>query len=51
MSTILIYVLFLIAGFAIGGAYSMWRNDNKLGAGVLLALAVLAAAGGILRLV
>ncbi|MFD1812956.1 hypothetical protein [Rhodococcus gannanensis] len=51
MSTVLIYALFLIAGFAIGGAYSMWKNDNKLGMGVLLAIAVLAAAGGILRLV
>ncbi|EME21802.1 hypothetical protein [Rhodococcus triatomae] len=51
MSTVLIYALFLIAGFAIGGAYSMWKNDNKLGMGVLLAIAVLAAAGGVLRLV
>ncbi|MFF0817120.1 hypothetical protein ACFYVR_18455 [Rhodococcus sp. NPDC003318] len=51
MSDVLIYVLFLIAGFAVGGVYSMWRGDNKLGAGVLLAVAVLAAAGGILRLI
>lgn len=51
MSTILIYVLFLIAGFAIGGAYSMWKNENKIGMWVLVVIAVLAAAGGILRLV
>lgn len=51
MDTILIYGLFLIAGFALGGAYSMWRGDNKLGLGVLVAIAVLAAVGGVLRLV
>lgn len=51
MSAVLIYVLFLIAGFAVGGAYSMWKNDNKIGFGVLLVLALLAAAGGVLRLV
>jgi hypothetical protein len=51
VSALLVYGLFLIAGFAIGGAYSMWKNDNMLGMGVLLALAVLAAAGGVLRLV
>ncbi|MFD4293920.1 hypothetical protein ACFWPA_11630 [Rhodococcus sp. NPDC058505] len=51
MGTILIYALFLIAGFAIGGAYSMWRNGNKLGMGVLIVIAALAAAGGVLRLV
>lgn len=51
MSDFLVYGLFLIAGFAIGGVYSMWRNDNKLGAGVLLAVAILAAGGGVLRLI
>lgn len=50
MGTILIYVLFLGAGFAIGGAYSLWKV-NKFASGVLLALAILAAAAGILRLI
>ncbi len=50
MSTVFIYVLFLAAGFAIGGAYAMWKV-NKLASGVLVALAVLAAASGILRLI
>ncbi|MFI6431671.1 hypothetical protein [Rhodococcus oryzae] len=50
MSDALIYVLFIAAGFAIGGAYSMW-TVNKFASGVLLALAIIAAAGGVLRLI
>ncbi|SDD95720.1 hypothetical protein [Rhodococcus tukisamuensis] len=46
----LIYILFLAAGFLGGGAYSLWKV-NKFASGVLLAMAVIAAAGGILRLV
>ncbi|MDG3013522.1 hypothetical protein [Speluncibacter jeojiensis] len=50
MSDFLVYGLFILAGFFIGGAYSMWKN-NRFVSGVLLALAVLAAAGGILRVI
>ena len=50
MSTVFLYVLFLAAGFAIGGAYALWKV-NKFASGVMLALAVLAAVSGILRLV
>ena len=48
MSVVLVYVLFIAAGIAAGGAYSMWKF-NKLASGVLLALAVLAAAAGMPR--
>ncbi|WP_165497023.1 hypothetical protein [Rhodococcus sp. ABRD24] len=50
MDTVLTYILFLGAGFAIGGVYALWKV-NKLASGVLSALAVLAAAAGILRLI
>ncbi|NLU82971.1 hypothetical protein [Rhodococcus sp. HNM0569] len=50
MSTLLIYALFVVAGIAAGGAYSMYKV-NKIFAGVLAAIAVLAVAGGILRLI
>ncbi len=50
METVFIYILFLGAGFAIGGAYSLWKI-NKFASGVLVALAILAAASGILRLI
>lgn len=50
MSVLWVYVLFIVAGVAVGGAYSMWKI-NKLFSGVLLAIAVLAAVAGILRLV
>ncbi|MFZ2173277.1 MAG: hypothetical protein WAW17_04445 [Rhodococcus sp. (in: high G+C Gram-positive bacteria)] len=50
MSVVLVYVLFIAAGIAAGGAYSMWKF-NKLASGVLLAIAMLAAAAGILRIV
>lgn len=49
MSVVLVYVLFIAAGIAAGGAYAMWKF-NKLASGVLLALAVLAAVAGVLRL-
>lgn len=49
-SDALIYILFIAAGFALGGAYSM-RTVNRFAAGVLLALAVIAAVGGVLRLI
>ncbi len=52
MSDILVYVLFLVAGFALGGAYSIWKNTgNTFIAGVLAAVAVIAAVGGVLQLV
>ncbi|MEV0948817.1 hypothetical protein [Rhodococcus sp. NPDC049939] len=50
MSVVLVYVFFIAAGIALGGAYSMWKI-NKLFSGVLLALAVLAALAGVVRLV
>ena len=50
MSDFLVYGLFILAGFFIGGAYSMWKT-NKFFFGVLVALAVLATAGGVLRLI
>lgn len=49
MSVLWVYVLFIAAGLAVGGAYSMWKF-NKFASGVLLALAVLAAVAGILQL-
>ncbi|WP_169846696.1 hypothetical protein [Rhodococcus marinonascens] len=49
MSVVLVYVLFIAAGIAAGGAYSMWKF-NKLASGVLLALAVLAAVAGVVGL-
>ena len=50
MNVVWIYALFIVAGIAAGGSYSMWKI-NKLFSGVLLAVAVLAAVAGILRLV
>lgn len=50
MDVLWIYVLFIVAGITAGGAYSMWKI-NKLFSGVLLAIGVLAAVAGILRLV
>lgn len=48
----LIYLLFLVAGLAVGGAYSIWKNiGNAFLAGVLAAVAVIAAVGGVLQLV
>ncbi|SDH48822.1 hypothetical protein SAMN05444695_102113 [Rhodococcus triatomae] len=49
MSVLLTYLLFILAGIAAGGSYSMLKF-NKFAAGVLLAIAVLAAVGGVLRL-
>jgi hypothetical protein len=42
--------LLLLGGFLIGGVVSFW-STSKLTAGVLAALAVLALAGAVLRLV
>ena len=42
--------LLLLGGFLIGGVVSFWSR-SKLTAGVLAALAVLALAGAVLRLV
>jgi hypothetical protein len=42
-------VLFALAGFLGGGAYTLFRNgSNKVAAGVVGALAVLAAVAGVL---
>ncbi|MGC0364354.1 xanthosine utilization system XapX-like protein [Rhodococcus sp. 27YEA15] len=49
MDVVFTYLLFIGAGIAVGGAYSMFKT-NKLASGILLALAILAAVAGILRL-
>jgi hypothetical protein len=42
-------VLFALAGFLAGGAYTLFRNgSSKVAAGVVGTLAVLAAAAGVL---
>ena len=46
MSVLFTYLLFIGAGIAVGGAYSMFKV-NKLASGILLALAVLAAAAAL----
>ncbi|OOL29975.1 hypothetical protein GQ85_22765, partial [Rhodococcus rhodochrous] len=50
MDVVLTYGLFMLAGIAAGGTWSMWRGGNTLFAGVLLALTLLAAIAGVLRL-
>ena len=51
MNTVaIVVILVLVAGFLCGGAYSMWQT-SRLFAGVLAALAVLAAVGVVLYLV
>ncbi|AHD20139.1 hypothetical protein NXT08_00380 [Rhodococcus pyridinivorans] len=50
MDVVLTYLCFIVAGFAAGGTWSMWKARNTLFAGVLLALTVLAAAAGVFRL-
>lgn len=42
-------VLLALAGFLVGGTYALWKTA-KVAAVVLGAAAVLAAAGGVLRL-
>ncbi|EOM78579.1 hypothetical protein [Rhodococcus rhodnii] len=50
MNTVLVYALFIVAGIALGGAYSMLKF-NKVASAVLAVIAVLAAVGGILQFV
>jgi hypothetical protein len=50
MDVLLTYGCFLLAGLAAGGTWSAWRAGSQLFAGVLLALALLAAVAGISRL-
>jgi hypothetical protein len=49
VSVLFTYLLFIGAGIAVGGAYSMFKV-NKLASGILLALAILAAVAGALRI-
>ncbi|WP_433787917.1 hypothetical protein ACQPX6_13980 [Actinomycetospora sp. CA-101289] len=49
-SDVLVVGLLALGGFLIGGVVSFWSR-NRLVAGVLAALAVLALGGAILRLV
>ncbi|NLV79567.1 MAG: hypothetical protein GXY65_09545 [Rhodococcus sp.] len=51
MDVVLTYACFLLAGLTAGGTWSMWKADNKLFAGVLLAVTLLAAIAGVLRIV
>lgn len=50
MGVVITYLCFIVAGFAAGGAWSTFKADNKLFAGVLLALTVLAVVAGVVRL-
>jgi xanthosine utilization system XapX-like protein len=50
VSTLVIYLLLLGAGFLVGGAYSLWKI-NRLVAGGLAITAVLLATAAIIRIV
>lgn len=50
MSTLVIYLLLLGAGFLLGGAYALWKV-NKLVSGVLGVTAVLLTTAAVLRIV
>lgn len=50
MSVFLAYVLLMLGGFLVGGAYAM-RKTNRVLSIALLLLAILSAASGVLRLV
>jgi hypothetical protein len=43
-------VLFALAGFLIGGVVSLWRNDARIGAGIVALFAVGCVVGGVLWL-
>ncbi|MDN5759675.1 MAG: hypothetical protein L0H59_14270 [Tomitella sp.] len=45
-----VFALFILAGFLIGGAFSLIKV-NKIGAGIVGVLGAMAAAGGVLQLV
>ena len=47
----LAYVLIILGGFLVGGVVSLWRNDSRIGAGVMALFAVMCVAGGVLWLV
>ncbi|WP_041450924.1 hypothetical protein [Hoyosella subflava] len=49
MSSALMYLLFMAAGFLIGGAIALWKINRFL-SGVLAALAVFCGVGAVLRL-
>lgn len=49
MSEVLSVLLLLLGGFLVGGAFASWKNSRLL-AVLLVALAALAVAGGVLRL-
>ncbi|MBD8028888.1 hypothetical protein H9627_00855 [Corynebacterium sp. Sa1YVA5] len=44
----MIYGLFIIAGLFIGGAWSAYKAENKMGMFVAGAIGIIAAVGGIL---
>ena len=45
------YALVVIGGFLIGGVVSLWRNDSRIGAGLMALFAVMCVVGGVLWLV
>ena len=45
-----IYGLFILGGFLLGGAFTLYKS-NRLASGILGALGLLAAIGGVLQLV
>ncbi|AHI23134.1 hypothetical protein [Corynebacterium vitaeruminis] len=47
-SYLLVYIMFLVAGLLVGGAWTTYKHDNKVLSIVLGACAVMAAAAGIL---
>lgn len=47
----MIYGLFIIAGLFIGGAWSAYKAENKLGMIVAGAIGIIAVAGGVLWMI
>ncbi|MEL6050297.1 hypothetical protein [Corynebacterium rouxii] len=46
-SFLMVYVLFLVSGLLVGGAWAAYKADNKLMVIVLGVLAAMAAVGGV----
>ncbi|GGC69550.1 hypothetical protein IEU95_01965 [Hoyosella rhizosphaerae] len=49
MSSAVMYLLFMAAGFLLGGAIALWKT-HRFFSGVLAAVAVIAGAGAVLNL-
>ncbi|CAM3923306.1 hypothetical protein [Corynebacterium belfantii] len=50
-SFLMVYVLFLVSGLLVGGAWAAYKADNKLMVIVLGVLAAMAAVSGVVRTV